>query len=137
MDTKWTKQYGKVFGTYLFTLPEIIVSDVDLLKQLLVKDFHNFTNRRVKIFSRHIVRRVCYKFQLQDNGNFNEEDSIFAKLLTVLKDDEWKNVRNTITPAFTSGKMKSMTHLVDDCVRTLMEILSVHASTHEVFNVKE
>lgn len=30
------------------------------------------------------------------------------KLLTVLKDDEWKNVRAILTTSFTSGKLKSV-----------------------------
>jgi cytochrome P450 family 3 subfamily A len=119
VDTKWTKEYGKVFGTYFMTQPELIIADVELLKQILVKDFNNFTNRRIV------------------GGNFIEESSLMARILNLLKDDEWKNVRSTITPAFTSGKMKSMTYLVDDCIETLMQILSDHASAGDDVNIKE
>lgn len=46
-DPGWMKKYGKVYGSYFFTQPEIVISDEELLKKVLVKDFHNFTNRRV------------------------------------------------------------------------------------------
>lgn len=58
-------------------------------------------------------------------------------MLTFVKDDEWKNVRNTITPVFTSGKMKNMTYLVDDCIDTLLRIMSTIAEKNESFDVKE
>lgn len=39
-------------------------------------------------------------------------DETFDKMLTVLKDDEWKNVRTIVTNALTSSKLKgvSLTH---------------------------
>lgn len=43
--TEWVNEYGKVFGSYLFMRPVISVADPELIKQMIIKDFHHFTNR--------------------------------------------------------------------------------------------
>lgn len=50
---EWTEKYGKIYGSYLGLTPEIVVGDLDVLKDILVKDFHNFTNRRVSIYMKY------------------------------------------------------------------------------------
>ena len=47
--TDLVKKYGRVFGLYVLNRPTIIVSDADMLKSLLVKDFENFQDRPVSI----------------------------------------------------------------------------------------
>jgi len=54
MKTPWheweqnlVKKHGKIFGVYEVTKPVLYVSDPDIIKDVLVKDFHIFTNRRV------------------------------------------------------------------------------------------
>ena len=46
-DVECFKKYGKVYGTYDGIYPDLVVGDPDLLKRVLVKDFHNFPNHRV------------------------------------------------------------------------------------------
>ncbi len=41
------KKYGKVYGSYFFTFPAIVVSDLEMLKAILVKDFEKFHDRPV------------------------------------------------------------------------------------------
>ncbi len=41
---------AKVFGVYEFLRPTLWVSDPDVLRNILSKDFHMFTNRRVSYF---------------------------------------------------------------------------------------
>uniref|UniRef100_A0A914XGG7 Cytochrome P450 n=1 Tax=Plectus sambesii TaxID=2011161 RepID=A0A914XGG7_9BILA len=46
IDTEWTKKYGKVFGTIIFGQPDLVVSDLEIMRRVLAKDFSNFTNHR-------------------------------------------------------------------------------------------
>jgi len=104
-DVECTKKYGKLYGSYLFTQPEIVIADEELLKKVLIKDFHNFTNRR--------------NFELSKKALFN-------RMVSAMKDDEWKNTRSAITPAFTSGKLKVQPYDVkNDDRRDNMEPITI------------
>ncbi len=35
----------KVYGTYMFTDPQLVIKDVDIMKQIMVKDFNQFVER--------------------------------------------------------------------------------------------
>lgn len=39
------KNQGKICGFYIFTTPVYVVTDVDLIKNILVKDFESFHDR--------------------------------------------------------------------------------------------
>ena len=51
---KWEQELveknGKIFGIYELTKPVLFVSEPDLIKDILVKDFHIFPNRNVRQF---------------------------------------------------------------------------------------
>lgn len=85
------KTKGRFGGIYIFTKPILVITDLDLIKQILVKDFHVFPNRQ------HHVK--------------DEKNPIGTNLVN-LQDDEWKSLRNKLTPTFTSGKIKMMFELV-------------------------
>nr|KAG5689587.1 hypothetical protein BaRGS_021108 [Batillaria attramentaria] len=42
---EWSKQYGKVFGIYFMRRPVLMTTDVDILKEVFIKDFANFPDR--------------------------------------------------------------------------------------------
>jgi hypothetical protein len=46
-DVDVFKQYGKTLGYFEGSSPSLMTIDVDLIKAITIKDFHNFTNRRV------------------------------------------------------------------------------------------
>ena len=46
---KLIKQYGKVFGVYSMKQPVIVVSDPEILKTILVKEFNNFHDLPVSL----------------------------------------------------------------------------------------
>lgn len=86
-----------------FTSPLLLIRDIDLIKQITVKDFDHFIDRRA--FA-------------------NEEvDPIFAKNLLVLKGQKWRKMRSILSPTFTSSKMKQMFDFMSECGKNLTKFL--------------
>lgn len=46
-DLDIIKKYGKVVGYFEGSEPVLLVTDVNLLKSILISDFSSFVNRRV------------------------------------------------------------------------------------------
>uniref|UniRef100_A0A6P7FLQ7 Cytochrome P450 9e2-like n=1 Tax=Diabrotica virgifera virgifera TaxID=50390 RepID=A0A6P7FLQ7_DIAVI len=79
-------------GLYQFNRPALIVTDVDLIKQMLIKDFEHFNEHR--------------------DFASEEVDPLWSKNLFSLKGNKWRNMRSTLSPSFTSSKMKGMLYLI-------------------------
>lgn len=45
------KKESPAVGFFFFTTPVILVTDLDVIKSIMVKDFHNFTDRGVYVSS--------------------------------------------------------------------------------------
>lgn len=83
---KKTKEIPFV-GIYLFFRPALLVNDIDLVENVLKRDFDHFHDRGV------------YS---------NVEHDPLSGGLFQLNGREWKALRNKMTPAFTSAKLKTM-----------------------------
>ncbi|XP_020798127.1 probable cytochrome P450 6a14 [Drosophila serrata] len=100
--------YGKfkgkapIAGMFMFFKRTAMILDLDLIKQVLIKDFHYF----------------------QDRGIFNNirDDPLTGHLLT-LEGEEWKSMRQKLTPVFTSGKMKLMSGVVVEVGHQLVDAM--------------
>jgi hypothetical protein len=90
-------------GIFSFDKPSLLVRDLELVKNILVKDFQTFTDR---IFS------VEERF-----------DPLFANIISIINGQLWRHLRTNLTPVFTSRKMKMMFCLVDTCGKELAECL--------------
>jgi len=75
-------------GMLDFGVRTVVVQDPDLIKNILVKDFDHFADRRL------------FKFP--------ESDTLFARMLVTQKGDKWKDLRSKMSPTFTTGKIKRM-----------------------------
>ncbi|CAH0667045.1 unnamed protein product [Chilo suppressalis] len=78
----------RFFGQYEFLRPLVIVKDIELIKQITIKDFEYFLDHKTMV-----------------DGSI---DPLFGRNLFSLKGEEWKDMRSTLSPAFTSSKMKMM-----------------------------
>jgi cytochrome P450 family 6 len=78
-------------GFYVIDKPYLLIRDPELVKNILIKDFNNFTNKNGKSCKSDII------------GNMN---------LFFLKNPDWKHVRNQLSPVFTTGKLKRMLELM-------------------------
>ncbi|XP_064599537.1 cytochrome P450 3A11-like [Liolophura sinensis] len=60
-----------------------------------------------------------------------------TQFLTIIADDDWKHNRNSLTPAFTSGKLKKMTDSICKAAESFVEALKEKADKHEPMDVKQ
>ncbi|CAG2171743.1 unnamed protein product, partial [Oppiella nova] len=115
-ELNWAKKFGKLYGYYFKAQPILTISDPDLIKTILVKDFHLFTDRSDIVAS---------------------SDSIVSKNLVQLTGDDWKRVRSIVSPTFTSGKMKKMYPRIRECLTDFMNHLEGFAVNRGEINVKD
>ncbi|XP_042230504.1 cytochrome P450 3A29-like isoform X2 [Homarus americanus] len=91
-DEVYYKHGGATFcGLYEFFNPVLLVGDPDIIKHILIKDFDHFVNSR--------------SFRV-------DNDSLQNDMLFNMEGEEWKALRNVMSPTFTSGKMRRMFPLV-------------------------
>ncbi|CAH2049425.1 unnamed protein product, partial [Iphiclides podalirius] len=73
------------------TTPCLLLRDLDVIKQVMIKDFNSFTDRGI---------------EFSDKGlgvNLFHADG-----------DRWRVLRNRFTPVFTTGKLKNMLYLITE-----------------------
>ena len=44
---RFVKQYGRVFGMYFMKTPAVVVSDLQIIKEIMIKEFSSFHDRPV------------------------------------------------------------------------------------------
>nr|XP_049464507.1 probable cytochrome P450 9f2 isoform X2 [Anopheles coluzzii] len=89
----------KVFGMMDTMLPMFVVRDPELIKRITVKDFDYFMNHR-PVFG---------------NNDNPHSTALFGKTLVSLNDQKWRDMRATLSPAFTGSKMRQMFELIVEC----------------------
>ncbi len=97
------KPQGPIGGAYMYLKPFAVITDLDLLKQIMIKDFNFFSNR------------VAY---------FNEEDDPLSAHVINLEGAPWKNMRNKISPIFASSKLKMMFDSLTDVSTKLVNVIA-------------
>lgn len=86
-------------GLFDFHKPSLFIQDPAIIKQLGIKDFDSFVNHE----------------------SFTEalSDELFSNSLFMMKDEKWKVMRATLTPAFTGSKMRMMFDLIRKCTENV------------------
>lgn len=111
----YTSSTEPVLGIYLALRPALLIRDPKIAKDILIKDFQYFHDRG-------------YKYNLNHN-------KLAANLFA--SDEQWKEMRSKLSPAFTTGKLKGMVETIVGCGKSLEEHLNQYVSSGEVVEVRE
>ncbi|XP_053679513.1 probable cytochrome P450 9f2 [Anopheles nili] len=95
----------KVFGMMDITTRVFVVRDPELIKRIGVKDFDYFVNHR-PVFG---------------NSEDTHTTALFGKTLIALNDQRWRDMRATLSPAFTGSKMRQMFDLIVECSTNMVK----------------
>ncbi|XP_034945039.1 cytochrome P450 9e2-like [Chelonus insularis] len=92
---------ARYVGFFDFNCPTVVIRDPELIKDISIKNFDNFVDHR---------------------GFVNpENDPLFGNNLFSLHGDKWREIRNLLSPSFTSSKMKGMFKLMSDCSKNFTD----------------
>uniref|UniRef100_A0A1I8MDG2 Cytochrome P450 n=1 Tax=Musca domestica TaxID=7370 RepID=A0A1I8MDG2_MUSDO len=96
------KGSGPFAGFFWFFKRAVFVMDPWLIKQILIKDFDKFMDRGLF---------------------YNEIDDPLSAHLFSMHGQKWRNLRNKLSPTFTSGKMRTMFPTVVQVGHELLDVL--------------
>lgn len=75
--------------------PAYLINDPELINKICIKDFDHFVN---------------HFFQLD-----KELDPLMGRILMSMSNQEWRDMRGTLSPLFTGSKMRQMLALMIEC----------------------
>lgn len=102
----------QINGVFELRNPITMIRDPELIKQIGVKDFDHFQNHRAPIDE--------------------HADPLFGRVLFGLKGGKWRDMRSTLSPAFTGSKMRAMFELVINCSEDMKNHLMEQSQSERV-----
>ncbi|XP_038211821.1 cytochrome P450 9e2-like [Zerene cesonia] len=93
----------RFLGRYEFLNPVVEIRDLELIKKITIKDFEHFLDHR--------------------GFTDAEVEPLFARNLFTLKGEEWKDMRSTLSPAFTSSKIRVMVPFMEEVGNQMVRVL--------------
>lgn len=111
----------RYYGVYLFANYALVLKDPELIKTITIKDFNYFVDRNSKGTQRLF------------EGKY---DIAWKKQMTNVSGEEWKDIRSTFSPIFTSGKMKGMVKFINEVNNRLADEFGVYAKSGDEAELK-
>lgn len=91
-----------------------MVRDPEIIKQIAIKDFDHF----------------------EDHQSFADVGDLWGSSLFFMKGQRWRQMRATLSPAFTGFKMRQMYELVSECADNFVNHLKGRVKVGETLNVE-
>ncbi|KAJ0177473.1 hypothetical protein K1T71_007482 [Dendrolimus kikuchii] len=86
------------------TTPILLIRDPEIIKNITVKDFDHFLNHK-ELFTAE------------------NENGLLGSSLFMMKGDRWRDMRTTLSPAFTGSKMRAMMPFMMEISKNIVEYL--------------
>ncbi|CAD7079473.1 unnamed protein product [Hermetia illucens] len=103
-------------GAYILTTPVIVATDLDFIKDILIRDFNYFTDHGI---------------------SHNDRDDPLSANLFALEGQKWRTLRTKLSPTFTSGRMKFMFPTVLEIADRFKDTLGELLKTQQTLEVKD
>ncbi|XP_063218441.1 cytochrome P450 6j1-like [Bacillus rossius redtenbacheri] len=107
-----------VVGLYAKQRPFLMVRSLDVVRSVMVKDAAYFLDRSM-------------------GSSSDKNADLASRTLFMLKGKKWRHMRVKLTPTFTSGKIKKMFYLINECGKELLNCIDHEMSRDKSVNVKE
>ncbi|XP_064145725.1 thromboxane-A synthase isoform X2 [Loxodonta africana] len=108
------RRYGPLCGYYLGRRMFIVISEPDMIRQVLAENFSNFSNRAAS----------------------GLESKAVADSVLFLRNTRWEEVRGVLTPAFSPEKLNEVTPLINQACDLLLTHLQPYADSGAAFNIQ-
>ncbi|XP_074049663.1 thromboxane-A synthase [Macrotis lagotis] len=108
------KTYGPMCGYYFGRQMYIVVYEPQMIKEILVKNFDNFTNRMMS----------------------GMETKPIADSILFLRNKRWKEVRSVLIPAFSPKRLDEVIPLINQACGLLLTHLKPYAESGEAFDIQ-
>ncbi|CAG2113351.1 unnamed protein product [Medioppia subpectinata] len=109
------KKYGKIYGLFEGNKPILRIGDPELVKQIMVKDFHVYQTRRPGSNAKHPVADL---------------------IMSQSRDDEWRRMRTTATPSFSTAKLRRVCELMNRSLDQFVDAVRTKALPERVVDIK-
>ena len=115
---KYYEEYKneKLIGIFGRSTPLLVIRDPDLIKDVLIRDFCVFPDRGFA----------------QD-----EKNDPYGQNLLNLQHKKWRPLRNKLAPVFSSGKLKDMFYLMNECAKIFENYVEPIAAKAEPIECRE
>ncbi|KAH7696147.1 cytochrome P450 3A24-like protein [Aphelenchoides avenae] len=112
-DIRNRQRLGQTYGDYTFGNKEIVSMDLDLLKAVYVKEFHHFED---------------YNFTPPD---VSDTQHLWLNTLVFAGGEQWKRIRDRMSPAFSTGKMRRLIPLLRHSVEEISHFVERSIDSQE------
>lgn len=108
--------FFSIFGVFDFSVRQFHIRDPEMIKKIAIKDFDYFPDHRLILDEK--------------------VDAVMSKALLAMNGEEWRQMRATLSPAFTGSKMRQMFELISECADEIVGHFSQQTKDGEKLNVE-